>query len=100
MAVAGSGGWIPSTEMQGMTHIGITQNAPRELVYSCFADDAYAGDLTAAYLMLCAGYRVRVDARYPNRQNLLTLAQTQPNPILVALLRAGVPMKDIRPFLR
>lgn len=70
MAHAGSGGWIPSTQVLlhngSIQVVGITQNAPRELVYTNDADQNHAGDLLIAYLKLLAGQTVRVDVRVPN----------------------------------
>lgn len=104
MAVAGSGGWIPSTAVtitnDRITPVGITQNKPRHLIYSLHADDDYAGDLQAGYLALRAEIRIIIDARHPNLEAMQTIhARNQDLTIPIALLRAGVPMKDIRPFL-
>ncbi len=74
MAHAGSGGWIPSSEVilrnGSIQLIGITQNAPRDIVHTDHSDPGCAGDLLIAYIKLLAGKTVRVDVRVPNLATL------------------------------
>jgi hypothetical protein len=109
MAVSGAAVWIPSTNIaiknDRVTPLGLIQNAPRDLVYSRDATTGnnefpYAGDLHAGHLAICAGYNVRVDARYPNLQELQTIHDTEPiSPIILALAKAGVPLTTINAAL-
>lgn len=110
MAISGAAGWIPSTRMTiingRVTAQGITQNAPREHVYSrdAFTGNAefpYAGDLHAGHIAICAGLDVRIDARYPNLAELQAIHDTEPiSPIALALCKAGIPIADLIAALR
>ena len=66
MAIAGSGGWIPSCRVikrnGGLVATGIVQNKPANLIFSDLAKDA-AGTLGEGLVVLRSGRPVQVDLR-------------------------------------
>lgn len=80
MAIAGSGGWIPSCRVVkrggGLVATGIVQNKPANLIFSDEAKDAY-GTLSEALVRLQGGQPIQVDMRNGQYLRLLELWKGQ-----------------------
>lgn len=86
MAIAGSGGWVPSCRVVmrfdrlsgrgGLVATGIVQNKPGNLVFSDEAKDAY-GTLSEGLAVLRSGKPIQVDMRNGQYLRLLEMWKGQ-----------------------